>query len=305
MRELAPLLLHSLMRPDKSEVTAQAILDRYIEGVRADFASSVEAVVLIGSLATGGYVPGPGDIDQITILRQDAADGAANRLQACIDAASAAYGEAVHMAPIVHRRSDLERPWPVTWDLRAETRHLVTVPEELLRIHDHGQVRYGDPSCVADLPVPTREEILACHRRLRRWNRDVNRVHPRQDLANRAEISPRLAVQVILSRAIWHHFYATGSPCFAKSAIAGRLADQVPGYLFQTGVDLASSVRQSGSFEVSPRVERSLTRWCKRFLEWGTSHQPDDVPGVSLSPSKPEDEAPAGSARRGPRRPTS
>ncbi len=269
------------MRPDRSEVTARAILDRYIEAVRVDFACSVEAVVLIGSLATGGYVPGPGDIDQITILRRDAATRAPYLLQACIEAVTAAYGGAVHMAPIVHRRSDLERPWPVTWDLRAETRHLVTVPEELLRIHDHGQVLYGAPSCVDDLPVPTREEILACHRRLRRWNRDVNRSHPRHDLANRAEIPPRLAVQVILSRAIWHHFYATGSACFAKSAIAGRLADEVPDYLFQAGVDLAARLRVSGSFEVSPQVQESLTKWCKRFLEWEANHEPDDVPGVS------------------------
>ena len=184
------------------------------------------------------------------------------------------------MAPIVHRRSDLERPWPVTWDLRAETRHLVTVPEELLRVHDHGQVLYGDPSCADALPVPTREEILACHRRLRRWNRDVNRLHPRQDLANRAEMPPRLAVQVILSRAIWHHFYATGSACFSKNAIAGHLADEVPGYLFQEGVDLASRVRVSGSFEVSPQAARTLTTWCKRFLEWGANHEPDDLPGA-------------------------
>ncbi len=225
------------MRPDKSEVTARAILDRYIEGVRADFASSVEAVVLIGSLATGGYVPGPGDIDQITILQQDAAGSAANRLQACIDAATAAYGGAVHMAP-------------------------------------------------------TREEILACHRRLRRWSREVNRLHPRQDLANRGEIPPRLAVQVILSRAIWHHFYATGSACFVKNEIAGRIADEIPGYLFQAGVDQATRVRVSGSFEVSPEVARTLTTWGKRYLQWGADHEPDNVPGASVAASKPKDEAP-------------
>ncbi len=281
-------------QPDRSEVTARAILDRYIEAVRTDFASSVEAVVLIGSLATGGYVPGPGDIDQITILRQDAANGTEDLVHACIDGAAAAYGRAVHLAPIVYRGADLERPWPVTWNLRAETRHLVTVPEELLRIHDHGQVVYGDPSYVDALQAPTRGEVLVCHRRLQRWNRDVNRLHPRQDLAHRAEIPPRLAVQVILSRAIWHHFYATGSACFVKNAIAGRLADEVPGYLFQAGVDLASRVRVSESFEVSHQVERSLTSWCKRFLEWGANHEPDEVPGVSVAASKPEDEAPAG-----------
>ena len=283
------------MRPDKSEATARAILNRYIEAVRTDFSGSVETVVLIGSLATGGYVPGPGDIDQVTILRQDAADSAADRLQACIDAATAAYGGAVHMAPIVHRRSDLERPWRVTWDLRPETRHLVTVPEELLRIHDHGQILYGDPACVDALPAPTHEEILACHRRLRRWSREVNRLHPRQDLANRGEIPPRLAVQVILSRAIWHHFYAAGSACFAKSTIAARLADEVPDYRFQEGVDLASRVRVSGSSEVSPQVAESLAMWCKRFLEWTANHEPDEVPGVSAG----------WETRRGPRRPIS
>ena len=279
---------------DKSEVTARAILQRYVDDVRSGFACSVEAVLLIGSLATGGYVAGPGDIDQITIIRQDAAHGTEDRVHARIDGAAAAYGRAVHMAPIVYRRADLDRPWPVTWNLRAETRHLVTVPEELLRIHDHGQVVYGEPSYVVALPAPTRDEVLAYHRRSRRWNRDATRVHPRLDLANRAEIPPRFAVQVILSRAIWHHFYATGSACFVKNAIAGRLADEVPGYLFQAGVDLASRVRVSESFEVSHQVERSLTSWCKRFLEWGANHEPDEVPGVSVAASKPEDEAPAG-----------
>ena len=94
---------------------------------------------------------------------------------------------------------------------------------------------------------------------------------------------PRLAVQVILSRAIWHHFYATGSACFVKNAIAGRLASEVPGYLFQEGVELASRVRLSGSSEVSPQVAARLTKWCKRFLDWESNHQPDDVPGTRPS----------------------
>ena len=95
--------------PDKSEIAARAILRRYLESVRADFAGSVDAVVLTGSLAAGGYVAGPGDIDQITILRQDAAPGTEDRLQAGIDSAAAAYGRAVHLAPIVYRRADLAK----------------------------------------------------------------------------------------------------------------------------------------------------------------------------------------------------
>ena len=87
---------------------------------------------------------------------------------------------------------------------------------------------------------------------------------------------------MILSQAVRHHFYATGSACFAKNAIAGRLAGEVPGYRFQEGVELASRVRLSGSFEVSPRVAGRLTRGCKRFLEWASNHQPNDVPGSGV-----------------------
>ena len=105
-------------------------------------------------------------------------------------------------------------------------------------------------------------------------------------LSKRVEIPPRLAVQVILSRAIWHHFYATGSACFVKHAIAGRLASEVPGYPLQEGVELASRVRLSGSFAVSfavsSQVETRLTKWCKRFLDWESNHQPNDVPGSGV-----------------------
>ena len=146
------------------------------------------------------------------------------------------------------------------------------------------KVVYGEPSLRGrPAGAHSRDEILACHRRLQRWDRDVKRLHPRLDLAKRVEIPPRLAVQVILSRAIWHHFPATGSACFAKNAIAGRLAGEVPGYPFQQGVELASRVRLSGSFEVSPLVAGRLTKWCRQFLDWESNHQPDDVPGTRPS----------------------
>ena len=80
--------------------------------------------------------------------------------------------------------------------------------------------------------------------------------------------------------------------CFVKNAIAGRLAGEVPGYLFQEGVNLAAHVRLSGSFDVSPQVEGQLTKWCRRFLEWGANHQPDDVPGVSVAASEPKTRRP-------------
>lgn len=47
--------------------------------------------------------------------------------------------------------------------------------------------------------------------------------------------------------------------------------------LFQEGVKLASRVRLSGSLEVSPKMEGRLTRSCKRFLDWESNHQLNDV----------------------------
>ena len=61
---------------DSSEQTARAILHHYVESVTADLSGSIEAIVLCGSLATGSYVPGPSDIDQVTILRGSAPEEA-------------------------------------------------------------------------------------------------------------------------------------------------------------------------------------------------------------------------------------
>lgn len=44
------------------------MLSEYVRDVSTAIGGLLEAIVLTGSLATGSYVPGPGDIDQVTIV---------------------------------------------------------------------------------------------------------------------------------------------------------------------------------------------------------------------------------------------
>jgi phosphorylcholine metabolism protein LicD len=63
---------------DNSEKTARLMLDDYVKTVTDELEDSIEAIILLGSLVYGGYIPGPGDIDQITILKNDAVDSHQN-----------------------------------------------------------------------------------------------------------------------------------------------------------------------------------------------------------------------------------
>lgn len=251
---------------DKSETTARLILRRYVQSVTADIGDFIEAIILVGSLATGSYVPGPSDIDQITILRDSASEESESKVFEYIEIAKSEFGGNINLAPVVYRSSNLQRPWQSEWDYRRETKHLVCVPEELLRIHDHGQILYGAQFEISQLLKPTMEEMRAYHKRWRIWGSEFAKRHPEfQGL--QSPVSPRIAVQIILSRAIFHYYYATGRTCFNKHQIASRLRAEVPGYQFQEGVELATRVRTSGFEDISDETLESLNRWSKHFRQ--------------------------------------
>lgn len=271
------------MNANKSEKTARAILQRYVESVSADLGDSIEAIILVGSLATGSYVPGPGDIDQITILRQSASDEMAEKVHQHIQNAMETFDRTVNMSTVVYRRTDLERPWNIVWDFRPETKHFATVPEELLRIHDHGQVIYGDPFDISVLPVPTMAEMIAYAERWREFDREAQKRNPQWKLRLEGNLSPRLAVQVMLSNAIWHYYYATGRTCFNKHEIANRLRDEIPEYRFLEGVEIATRVRMSGFEYISDELAGSLSNNARELLEWKKAHAAGVVPVTGQS----------------------
>lgn len=256
-----------------AEAAARGALQRYVTALREGLPADVMAVLLTGSLATGSYLPGR-DIDQVTILRDDAPAGVEQAAAAALSA-SLAGDYVVHVAPIIYRRGQLERPWCTEWDLRAESRHLVTVPEELLRLHDHGQTIFGRLD-IAALPLPTREEILAYQQRWQEWNRRYQSIHP-EYTAVVEDPSVRVAVQILLSNATWHYYYATGHTCFNKHAVGERLRAEVPGYRHLKAVALATAIRRAG-FEGTPEEHDALKQSVADLRAWGRAHAIGDVP---------------------------
>jgi hypothetical protein len=265
---------------DQSESVARSILAHYADCMVSSLGESLEAVILCGSLATGSYVPGESDIDQITILRREAVPEAEAVVRKCREMAMHARGGGVNLADVVYRPEHLDRPWRTEWDVRPETKHLVTVPEELLRIHDHGQVIYSRGFQISDLPRPTIEEMVLYQARWRNWNAQYQEMHPEFTASVEEHPTPRVAAQSILSRAIWHYYFATGRTCFNKHRVAERLRCDVPRYLFQDAADLATRVRMRASRDVLEDELRALRSWFRAIREWCGAHPVEAVPSA-------------------------
>jgi len=257
----------------KSEAVARSMLNQYATQVVADLGESVSAILLVGSLATGSYIPGPGDIDQITILEDSAPERAEVQVLQLINETMSSFDGAINMATVVYRQHDLERPWTTQWNLQPETKHLVTVPEELLRIHDHAQVLYSHLFDLSTLPVPNTDEMLGYMKRWKKWNDAYQRNHPAPD-----PMPVRLLVQTILSRAIWDYYFATGRTCFNKHEIAARISREVPEYRFQTGLDAATNVRLSLFECTSDDTKEVLTTCYKDMVKWSRMRPVGSVP---------------------------
>ena len=88
----------------------------------------------------------------------------------------------------------------------------------------------------------------------------------------------RLAVQIVLSTATWHYYYATGHTCFNKHLIAERLCDEVLNYRFQQCVDCAAGIRTSGFVDDSDEAMASMGQCARLFLEWSETEPPSSVP---------------------------
>jgi hypothetical protein len=160
---------------------------------------------------------------------------------------------------------------------------MITIPEELLRMHDHGKVLLGELD-IADLPWPSREEMIAYRLRWRQWWRQLEAATPGggHPLVNVPQISLRISVQCTLSNSMDHYYFATGKTCFSKHQIGVRLRQEVPGYLFADQVELATKVRMGG-FVASADEEAALSEGCKKMLQWIREHAVSAVPVDGLA----------------------
>jgi hypothetical protein len=253
-------------------------LDEYTIRAKENFSDHIEAIILTGSLATNSYIPGPGDIDQITILKENAPDESESNLRELINSIMEQHGNAINFSNIIYRRSELSRPWQQEYDLSPEERHRVCAPEELLRMADHGVVIFGDKNIIRQLDIPTVSEMREYHLRWRIWS-DKIKAKDQKYLCQAQKPSARIAIQSILSKAPWHFYYHTGGETFFdKNNIAHKIDKCIPNYLFQQTLDVSTKIRVGGNFEVSDEAKNDLLERYYEFFNWVKVHDVDEVP---------------------------
>lgn len=261
---------------DNSENTARLMLDDYIKTITEELGDSIEAVILVGSLVYGGYIPGPGDIDQITILKTDAEEGKEQKALALLKKTMGRYNNAVNIATTIYRRSQLNRPWQIEYDCTPESKHLVTVPEELLRIHDHGKIIWGEID-ISRLPTPTMEEMKAYHVRWRKWNEIFFEQSP--DHKKMIESPPlRIAVASVISMAIWHYYYATGKTCFNKAKIHDVLKSEIPDYRYLDILEVITEIRKKQFQNIPDDMQKKVVNGFLTMYNWYIKHAVGEMP---------------------------
>lgn len=261
---------------DNSEKTARLMLDDYVKTVTDELGDSIEAIILLGSLVYGGYIPDPGDIDQITILKTDAEEGIEQKALALLKKTMGRYNNAVNMATTIYRRSQLNRPWQIEYDCTPESKHLVTVPEELLRIHDHGQVIWGNID-ISSLPKPTIDEMKAYHMRWRKWNEVFFEQSPDHKKMIESP-SLRIAVASVISMAIWHYYYATGKPCFNKGKIHDAIKSEIPDYRYLDILKCIPEIRKKQFKNIPDDMQKKVITGFHVMYDWNIKNAVGEIP---------------------------
>jgi hypothetical protein len=231
--------------PDKSESNARTLLSRYVDAVTTQVPEHIQAILLVGSLATGSYVAGPGaDVDQVTVLTDDSSTDTVALVLQTLTAVERELGSGIPLARSVYLRHELERPFRTDFERVLQNKKQMDVPVELLRMHEHGQVVWGDRDVISRLPIPTREEVIFFDELTREWSRTARAADPALARPLR-DLPLRISAQVLLVNAFRHYYYATGRSCSDKLAIAQRMRQEVPGYLFQAALESATELKSN------------------------------------------------------------
>ncbi len=255
----------------------------FTDRVERDLFREVKAVVIVGSLATGSYIPGPGsDIDQVTILHDDAPTDTTGRVEDILKDIEQGSASGIPFARSIYHISDLLRPFNRDFPLTRENKKYLEVPVELLRIHESGKLVWGDSTVLASLPVPTREEVREFDELSRQFNRLLRKERSGNSPAKRMRGLPaRISGQVLLTNAFRHYYYATGESCSNKLRIYERMRARVPGYLYLAGLELATRMKRSMADNAQALTNTELNALlaeAESLIEWQEQHAVHEVP---------------------------
>ena len=195
-----------------SESRAWEIVDEFFRALSGQVGPSLQAGVVIGSLASGQFRPGISDIDTVVIL----SDAAPAEDVAHVQELQQQFHEK-HRVPkgfgaVVLRPSELHPPYE----------RICLHVADLMRIRRHGFVVWGAYDLQA-IPEPGREDVLAYARtyysRLRAALIDVTPIEPRGSLV------PADCIFEELRLAVWQ---ATGDFVSSKTGLVPAFA-RLPG----------------------------------------------------------------------------
>lgn len=129
---------------------AWTIVRQFAGDVGKQLDDDVLAVVLIGSLATGAYLPGRSDIDTAVVIRDDAAVEVARSTRALAEHYRMLYHIPKDFGAVVIRERELIAPFDPERGLASE----------VLRLKQQGMVLWGEYNLRA-LPAPSAADIRA------------------------------------------------------------------------------------------------------------------------------------------------
>ncbi len=261
---------------DKSEYRARQILKNYVDSITKEFGEYICTILLVGSLTNGSYIEGPGrDIDQITILSDEAPEAVRLSLLKRIDEIQSYFNNDIPIAKSIYKFSEMQRPFKTDIRPCIEDKYLLEVPIELLRIHESGIVLYGK-NVISQLPSPTHDEFAFFDKLGFKWSDEVNKIMPPPCFQK--ELPIRIIVQIILTNAFRHYFYFTGKSCSNKHIIGDRIKTEIKNYKFQDLLDLATEFKMNPNKDFTYEKINQLKSTFVEFEHWLKNHPVDAVP---------------------------
>lgn len=262
---------------DKSEKRAREILQYYVNSISTDFSEYIEAIILVGSLSNGSYVEGPGrDIDVIMIIKNTTSNDIRESILIKIDYIENKFNNDIPIARTVYKLCEMKRPFRTDINLSLENKHLLEVTTELQRVHESGILLYGR-NIIEELPVPSREEIIYFNKLNRKWSKmQVSKSPEIQNVLNDPPIN--ILVQIIITNAFRHYYYATNKSCSNKHEIASKMKHDVPNYRFQNALDIATKYKINPNKELTKTEYKELKQDYQELRKWIETQSVDALP---------------------------
>lgn len=262
---------------DRSEKRAREILQEYLKTITSEYGKYIESIILVGSLSNGSYIEGPGrDIDLVTVLKDTANEEVRNAILMKINETENKFNNDVPIARTVYKLSEMKRPFNTNLELKIENKHLLEITIELQRVHESGIVLFGN-NIIGDLHVPTREEVICFDNLRKKWSEEEISKNPRMlEVLENPPIN--LLIQILITNAFRHYYYASGKSCSNKNEIARWMAKDVVNYKFQKALDIATKYKLHPAKDIDQDELRILREAYHELRVWKETKPVEAVP---------------------------